>query len=57
MVDLGGGAVSYEQGTPVRWIAEAEALSPTYTPPDAAKYPEDTWERVTLTGNSLLTLR
>mmetsp|Transcript_27528 Transcript_27528/g.65124 ORF Transcript_27528/g.65124 Transcript_27528/m.65124 type:complete len:530 (-) Transcript_27528:41-1630(-) len=31
------------------WISEAEALSPTYTPPDAAKYPEDTWERVTLT--------
>jgi len=32
------------------WIGEAEALAPTYTPPDAGKYPEDTWERVTLTG-------
>jgi hypothetical protein len=48
----GGLAHRREEEPPslAEWILEAEALAPTYTPPDAGKYPEDTWERVTLTG-------
>ena len=32
-----------------QWVKEAASMAPNYDPPSADKYPDGTWERVTLT--------
>ena len=39
----------YHQLSLEEWVQEAGAMTPDYDPPSAEKYPDGTWERVTLT--------
>lgn len=39
----------YHQLSLEQWVQEAGSMTPDYDPPSADKYPDGTWERVTLT--------